>query len=75
MKLLARVGPVAQRSEQRTHNENPAVGNIGVPIGFNGLAAANTPSFPIIAGLTTQKQRNTRSVSTRTSSFVRLSLI
>jgi hypothetical protein len=73
--LLPLVGLVAQRLEQRTHNENPPVGNIGVPVGFNGLAAATTLSFSIIARLTTQKQRNTRSDSTLMPSFVRLSLI
>jgi hypothetical protein len=51
------VGLVAQRLEQRTHNGNPTIVDIGVPGIFNELTARGFPSFPIIPGLGTQKQR------------------
>jgi hypothetical protein len=48
---------MAQRIEQRTHNGNPAIVKIGVPSVCNELTGRGFPSFPIISGLATQKQR------------------
>jgi len=52
-----RLGPVAQRLEQRTHKLWQCRWNKQHSWKVNGLATHHIPSLPIISHLTTQKQR------------------
>jgi hypothetical protein len=47
----------SSHQEQRTHNGNLTIVNIGVPWAFNELTVHGFPPFPVIPGLATQKQR------------------
>jgi len=64
-KMNARQGLVAQRLEQRTHNGNSVIEKNGVPNVCNGLTVRRAPSFPVIPGRTTQKQRKKKLLNER----------